>query len=179
MGVIITYFVHGTTKDNELDLATGWLPGELSELGIRQSEELKKIIRVKFDLVICSDLGRAIQSALITFGNYETDPRLREIDYGDNTLRKASEFKNDLKKYVYTKFPNGESYDDVEMRVANFLEGLKQDYQGKHIAIVSHQAPQLAFEVLLRNKTWHQAIDEDWRNEKEKRWQPGWEYVIE
>jgi len=31
--------------------------------------------------------------------------------------------------------------------------------------------------VLLKGKTWEQAIDEDWR--KKKAWQPGWEYIVE
>jgi len=37
MAAKITYFVHGTTTDNEQDLATGWLPGELSGCGIKFS----------------------------------------------------------------------------------------------------------------------------------------------
>jgi hypothetical protein len=35
----------------------------------------------------------------------------------------------------------------------------------------------LALDVLLKGKTWKQAIDEDWR--KGKAWQPGWDYVLE
>ena len=38
----ITYFVHGTTTHNEMGTAAGWLPGELSNLGIKQSIELGK-----------------------------------------------------------------------------------------------------------------------------------------
>jgi len=41
---------------------------------------------------------------------------------------------------------------------------------------VSHQAPNLALNVLLKEKTWEQAIAEDWRHTKE--WQPGWEYEV-
>ncbi|KKQ27796.1 MAG: hypothetical protein US42_C0005G0021 [Candidatus Magasanikbacteria bacterium GW2011_GWC2_37_14] len=52
-----------------------------------------------------------------------------------------------------------------------------KNYQNKHIAIVAHQAPQLALDVILSGKTWEQAIDEDWR--KQKAWQPGWGYIIE
>ena len=37
MPIKITYFVHGTTTDNEQDLATGHAPGELSELGKQQA----------------------------------------------------------------------------------------------------------------------------------------------
>ena len=35
----LTYFVHGTTIDNEQHIATGWAQGELSELGIEQAKE--------------------------------------------------------------------------------------------------------------------------------------------
>lgn len=174
----ITYFVHGTTTDNEKGLATGWQPGELSEIGIKQSRELPNLIKENnFDLVFCSDLRRAIDSAKISFANkYQIieDPRLREANYGDLTLGK--EFKDKLKLYIDKPFPNGESYKDVEKRIKSFINFLKENYPKKHIAIVSHQAPQLALEVLLNNKTWKQAIDEDWR--KKKAWQPGWEYLI-
>ena len=61
MSIQITYFVHGTTIDNEQDLATGWLSGELSERGIKQAKELGKLVSgKKFDVVFCSDLKQAI-----------------------------------------------------------------------------------------------------------------------
>jgi len=44
MSVDITYFVHGTTTDNEQELATGWLPGELSETGRRQAKDLGDMV---------------------------------------------------------------------------------------------------------------------------------------
>ena len=63
-----------------------------------------------------------------------------------------------------------------ENRIKEFLEFLKKDYDTKYVAIIAHKAPQLALEVLLKEKTWRQAIDKDWRNKKA--WQPGWEYTI-
>ena len=64
MAVKITYFVHGTTYDNLEHRATGWLPGELSPKGIEQAKALKEKIDIeKFDIVFCSDLQRAIDSA--------------------------------------------------------------------------------------------------------------------
>ncbi|NUM25355.1 MAG: histidine phosphatase family protein [Candidatus Buchananbacteria bacterium] len=175
----ITYFVHGTTTDNENDIATGWEAGELSELGIQQSKDLTaQIGNQQFDAVFCSDLKRAVDSARLTFGDdYQiiTDERLRECNYGDFN-GKPDSFKSDPKQFIEQAFPNGESYTDVETRVKNFLDFLKKDYDGKHIAIVAHQAPQLALEVLLGGKTWPQAIDQDWRHTKT--WQPGWKYVL-
>lgn len=181
MSIKITYFVHGTTTDNEKDLATGWAPGELSETGRDQSKKLGELVKdKKFDVVFCSDLKRAVDSANLAFGGkYEIipDKRLREADYGDFTQLPTTQFKADMTKYVGEKFPNGESYKDTEKRMASFLEFLKNNYDGKNVAIVAHQAPQLALDVIIKNRTWEKAINEDWRHTKA--WQPGWEYIIE
>ena len=174
----ITYFVHGTTTDNENDLSTGWAPGELSELGIEQAEELGVMVKdKKFDIMFCSDLKRAVDSAHMGFGsNYKIieDKRLRECNYGE--LTQANEASVIYRDHIDKPFPNGESLKDVEARIKDFLDYLKANYEGKHIAIMAHKAPQLALEVLANGKTWQQALDEDWRNTKS--WQPGWEYEI-
>jgi broad specificity phosphatase PhoE len=180
MSVKITYFVHGTTTDNEKGIATGWQPGELSEIGIVQARELGKLVADKeFDAVFSSDLKRAVDSARLGFGDkYEViqDQRLREINYGDLTGHLEIEFKENLEKYIDLPFPNGESLKDVEKRISDFLKDVNNKYNGKSIAILAHQAPQLALEVLLKGKVWEQAIASDWR--KTKSWQPGWEYVV-
>lgn len=180
MSITITYFVHGTTIDNETDKATGWLPGELSDTGKQQAKDLGPMVEdKKFDVVFCSDLKRAVDSAELAFGDaYKIipDERLRECNYGDMN-GEPDEFKKDMKSFVEKAFPNGESYRDVEKRMHHFLNFLRAHHDGKHIAIVAHQAPQLALEVLLKEKTWEEAIDEDWRNTKS--WQPGWEYIAE
>lgn len=89
---------------------------------------------------------------------------------------KHASFKENLRPYTKNPFPNGESYEDVEKRILSFLEFLKENYDNKNIAIVAHQAPQLALDVLIAGKTWEQAFNEDWR--KTKNWKPGWEYVL-
>lgn len=180
MTVKITYFVHGTTTDNEQGLATGWLAGELSELGIMQSKELKNLVsHMRFDLVISSDLKRAVDSTKIAFvGDYPIlqDIRLRECNYGE--LNGSPEkFKENMYMFIDTPFLQGESYKDVEKRMRDLCQFLKENYDNKHIALVSHQAPQLALDVIVRWKTREQAIDQDRR--KTKAWQPWWQYVIE
>ncbi len=181
MVVKITYFVHGTTTDNEKGLSSGWDDVGLSELGVKQSKELiNKIGNKKFDIVFSSDLKRAIDSAEISFkGKFpiKTDKRLRECNYG-NYNGKPSEIVEPIQeKSIIKKFPKGESYKDVQVRISSFLKFLKTNYDGKHIAIVSHKAPQLALDVLLKGKTWEQAFASDWR--KKGAWKPGWEYILE
>ena len=178
--VKITYFVHGTTLDNERDVSSGWFDVELSKVGIKQSEELPKLIgNKKFDAVFSSDLKRAVKSAEISFGkNYNLiqDSRLRECNYGDYNTKLSKVVEPMQEKCVHKKFPNGESYEDVKKRILSFLYFLLENYSGKHIAIIAHKAPQLVLDVLLKNKTWEQAFQGDWR--KTRSWQPGWDYEV-
>lgn len=176
----ITYFTHGTSIHNEKGLAAGWLPSELSQIGINQSIELGKIVsKLKFDAVFCSDLKRAIDTAKLAFKDkYQIipDQRLREINFGEFTNKPIKSFRSEMIKYIQEPFPNGESYLDVEKRIKNLLSFFKHEYSGKNLGIIAHQAPQLAIEVLLKGKTWQRAIVEDWRINGN--WQPGWEYFI-
>jgi len=180
MSIHITYFVHGTTTDNEEGISSGWKDVALSELGVRQSEELREKTKGKtFDVVFCSDLKRAFDSATITWGDscrIIQDPRLRECDYGDLNGAASDVVEPLQERAVVVPMPNGESYEMVKARVASFLADLKKDYDGKSIAIVAHKAPQLALDVLLKGLTWEAAFASDWR--KTKSWKPGWEYVV-
>jgi alpha-ribazole phosphatase/probable phosphoglycerate mutase len=180
MQVNINYFVHGTTLDNEKKLSSGWHDVELSEVGIRQSNELKELVKDKeFDVVFCSDLKRAVASVEIVFGDrlkIIQDKRLRECDYGDRTREKSEVMNKLMFKHIAKPFRNGESYQDVENRIRSFLEDLLKSYIGRNVAIVAHRAPQLALEVILKGKTWEQAMKEDWRLTKS--WQPGFEYQL-
>lgn len=180
MSVKITYFVHGTTVDNENHISSGWYDAELSELGIQQSKDLTAQTADKqFDVVFCSDLKRAVTSAELTWGDkYKIiqDARLRECNYG-NYNAKPSEIVEPLQeKSITTPMQNGESYEMVKERIASFLADVKRDYDGKHIAIVGHKAPQLALDVLLKGMSWEEAFATDWR--KTKSWKPGWDYTL-
>lgn len=181
MSVQITYFCHGTTTDNEAHVSSGWKDAELSGLGVQQSIELREQTKdMHFDIVFCSDLQRAHHSAKLSWeGIYEIvpDARLRECNYGELNGA-SSDIVEPMQEdeCIEKPFPNGESYEDVKERVADFLEFLKANYDGKHVALVSHKAPQLALEVLLNGKTWLEALAADWR--KSKSWQPGWGYVV-
>lgn len=180
MAVKITYFVHGTTTDNEKNISSGCFDVDLSEKGIKQSVDLREQTKGKvFDVVFCSDLKRAVHSAELTWkGKYKIimDKRLRECNYGKYNAHSSDIVEPMQEKCIVKRFDGGESYEDVKKRIKDFLDFLKKNYDGKHIAIVAHKAPQLAFDVLLKGKTWEQAFSEDWR--KKKAWQPGWEYEL-
>ena len=177
MSIEIIYFVHGTTFDNANSKCSGWKQVNLNEQGKEQAKRLGEITNYKFDALFTSDLVRAVDSANLAWPNLKKiqDKRLRECNYGD--------FDGEDKSLVIYEerinkpFPNGESLIDVQNRIEEFIEFLKQNYDNKTIGIVAHRAPQLALEVLTKNITWDEAIKNDWR--KTKQWQPGWKYVID
>lgn len=178
-GMKITYFVHSITTDNKAGLATGWLPGELSPEGVRRAKGLADELQSRqFDAVFCSDLQRAMDSAELFFnGKFPVfiDWRLRECNYGELDGTPQREFKKDREQeYIDTPYAGGESYRDVEKRLRSFVSDATTLYGDGHIAIVAHQAPQLALDVILKGQTWQEAIEVDWR--KTGAWQAGWEY---
>ena len=176
----IMYFVHGTTTDNALKLCSGWKEAMLNDLGREQAENLGNVSRErgdKFDIMFTSDLKRAIESSKIAFPGVEkiTDNRLRECNYG----KLDGEHKSLVvyEEHVDVAFSEGESLKDVEKRMREFVEFLKENYSDKTVGIVAHRAPQLALEVITKNISWEEANANDWR--KTGDWQPGWEYIVE
>ncbi len=180
MSVHITYFVHGTSTDNENEISSGWQDPELSAVGMQQARDLVDLTKEKkFDVVFCSDLRRAAETARLAFlgrAPILSDERLRECNYGKFNGGQSNVVEPMQEQKIHEKFPEGESYEDVKVRISDFLEFIKKNYDSKSVAIVAHKAPQLALDVLLRGKTWKQAFAEDWR--QTKNWQPGWDYTV-
>ena len=57
--------------DNENHIASGWKDAELSKSGVEKAIKLRDQIKGKrFDVVFCSDLRRAIDSAKLTWGKF-------------------------------------------------------------------------------------------------------------
>ena len=175
----IIYFVHGTTTDNTEKLCSGWKEAMLNDLGKEQAKNLGNVSRTRkdnFEIIFTSDLKRAIESSNLAFPeiNKITDQRLRECNYGELDGKHKSLVI--YEEHIDNPFPNGESLKDVEKRMREFIEYLKENHKGKTIGIVAHRAPQLALEVITKGLTWEEAINNDWR--KTGDWQPGWVYII-
>ena len=169
---------HGQTDWNIEHRTQGQTDIALNTNGIKQAELItEKIANLKIDSIISSDLKRAIDSADYTFKGIKEishDSRIRECNYGDFNGQDSSLVV--YEDHIVEPFPNGESLKDVENRVRDFCNYLKDNFEGKTIAIVAHKAPQFAFEVITKGITWEEAIEKDWR--KTKSWQPGWEYIV-
>lgn len=172
----IIYFVHGTTFDNATSKCSGWRQVELNDLGKQQAIDLGKNTDYNFDVIFTSDLIRAIETSKLAWPDVKkvVDPRLRECNYGDFDGKDSSLVK--FNDHIEIEFPNGESLRDVEKRIRDFLNDIKLNYEDSSVGIIAHRATQLAIEVISKNISWEEAIQNDWRKTKE--WKPGWKYRI-
>lgn len=80
--VQIVFETHSTSEDSKRGIATGWLPGRLSERGQRQAEQLGQRRQDGISDVFVSDLARSVETAHIAFRGTDLrvipDRRLRE-----------------------------------------------------------------------------------------------------
>lgn len=169
----ISYMVHGTTIENEQDIAAGWAPGTLSSRGIEGCRELAPRLRdLGLDVIYVSDTVRAMESARLFFGEDQElhiDPRLREVNYGQRTGGPRREIEAMMDQGPEIRFPGGESLHDVEARMRSLVATLERRWPGRHVGIVAHRATQNALEVILQGKTWAGALASDWRHTKDFR----------
>jgi broad specificity phosphatase PhoE len=130
---------HGQTDYNLNDLLQGWTDNPLNQEGLKQAEEISKILKnYKIEVIFSSDLKRAIQTAqIIQEANphkpgLTIDSRIREQFMGDwegKNFKKVlaeneSFFRKAKENPLLYNPPNGEKFLDVIKRVKNFLEEL-------------------------------------------------------
>ena len=165
------------TTDNEQGIATGWLPGRLSETGRRFARALGERRRDDgLAVVFTSDLARAVETAEIAFGGSDIpvreDWRLRECNYGDLNGKPVPEIDAERLNRVDEPFPGGESYRDVVDRTRSFLDGLSPELDDSRILLIAHSANRWALEHLLLGASLEALIAEPFE------WQEGWEYRL-
>ncbi|MFJ8039817.1 histidine phosphatase family protein [Kitasatospora sp. NPDC096147] len=186
MAIEIVYETHSTTTDNEAGIATGWLPGRLSELGRRQAVELGKRRRAEhFSAIHCSDLARAVETARLAFPDREPhqDPRLRECNYGSLNGTSAAVIAGLRPLRLDEPYPGGgQSYREVVAATAAFLTDLAAapgddtdpgtDADPRRVLIIAHSANRLALEHLLNGRALPELLAAD------PVWQPGWHFTL-
>ena len=156
---------HGQTDHNILDKAgIAGNNAPLNETGIAQAKKAAEIID-SADIIYASPLDRAQQTAEIitnkTGAKIITEPRLKEFDMGDWAnfpLEQTKELfvQNDAwsggsNRYSF-RVPNGESWQDVEVRVRAILKGLTEKHGDQKVVLVSHNQTIRAFLGILENK---------------------------
>ncbi len=134
MSVTIHIVRHGETEENAKGLYQGQTPGHLSQSGKKQAEGIRQAVaEIKFDLVLCSDLKRCLDTAEIALDGKECifvkEPLLRERDLGN--LVGTPIAGSTLNETV-------ESDEAVGKRAEEFLKLIKNKYDNKTILIFSH-----------------------------------------
>ncbi|TMU85059.1 histidine phosphatase family protein [Bacillus sp. BHET2] len=143
----IGFIRHGITEWNVLGKAQGVSDIPLNEEGRKQAGLMGKRLldEGKWDMIISSDLSRAIETAQI-IGNAinlpisHYDKRIREINCG-KIEGTTEEFRLNQWGRNWRDLELGmEHFEDVGKRGVEFIEGLVQRYNQKRILIVSHGA---------------------------------------
>jgi broad specificity phosphatase PhoE len=177
MSVQVVFETHSTSEDNEQGFATGWLGGRLSAVGREQARLLGERRRNDaLDIVVASDLNRAVETARIAFAEsripVRLDWRLRECNYGALNGKPRSEVDAERRLRVDEPFPGGESWRAAVDRVTTLLGELAEHRQGQRVLLIGHVATRWALDHLVHGQPLEELVDApfDWRE--------GWEYTL-
>ncbi|HEX8917930.1 MAG TPA: histidine phosphatase family protein [Chloroflexota bacterium] len=177
MVIEIIYETHSTSTDNEAGIATGWLPGRLSEEGRKQAQELgKRRGDPGIAAVFVSDLARAVETAEIAFAGRDVpiyqDARLRECNYGALNDTPVAHLTKVRSRHIDEPFPGGQSYRDVVTQTAHFLHDLAVNWEGSTIVVIAHSANRWSLDHLLKGVSLEDLVDAPFG------WQEGWHYTL-
>ena len=169
---------HGETEFNAERRQQGHLDSPLTALGRAQAHAAGHLLKRQINgdsgwRIIASPLGRAQHTAQIIGEQLglpvETDRRVIEVSFGqwDGRLRDelAAEFPDTfgLGGWQFTA-PDGESYESVEGRVADWLADLPPEPQRKVIVVChggSGRVVRGAYLGMPRTETWAQSVPQD------------------
>jgi len=143
---------HGETRWNLEERFQGHGDSPLTDLGRAQAGALaRRLAAVPVDDLICSDLGRARETAALisaeTGHRVCSEPRLRERNFGVLEGLTVSQIKaryNDIFERLYrlndTAFviPDGESLSQHHARCSAFFTELVETHAGRRVALVAH-----------------------------------------
>ena len=144
---------HGQTPTTGQSLP-GRAPGlHLAESGVRQAERAAERLAElsKVDAVYCSPLERTRETAKPIGKALGLTPKVRkgllECDFGEWTgakltdLFKRPEWKTVQQAPSQFRFPGGESFTEMQVRIVTAIEQLAAEHPGGTIVCVSHADP--------------------------------------
>ncbi len=177
MAVEIIYETHSLTLDNEIGVATGWLPGRLSERGRALARALGERRRGDgIAVIFASDLARATETAEIAFADsgipIRRDARLRECNYGTLNGMPVARLAAERAQHIDVPYPEGQSYRQVAGAMRDFLRDLVADWDNMKVAVIAHSANKWALDHLLHGVALENLVDAPFG------WQEGWRYAV-
>lgn len=136
---------HGQTNWNVLKKVMGKCDEPLNEKGLEQANITKNSLpKEKIDLIICSPLLRAKQTAEIINEVLNVaiiyDNRISERDFGEfeGMETKDFDFLGYWNYYKNEKYERAENIQDFFQRIYSFLDEITKEYRDKNIMLVAH-----------------------------------------
>lgn len=142
---------HGETEENQKSSFCGWKDPSLCAGGMKQAKNLADALKNKeIDVIYTSGLKRAIETAGI-INKYHCCPvyhveGFREINFGEAEGLTIEGIRNNYpevyegleKDYIKTRFPGGESLEDMHSRVTDTVNKILDEEANKNILLVAH-----------------------------------------
>lgn len=128
---------HGETEENKKGILQGHLPGELSSLGVNQSQKIAlRLKKEKIDAIYSSDLKRASDTAkeILKFhppAKIYFVQELREKNQGNL----SGKF---IKEIDWDKPRNTEKKESMFIRAKKIFDEVFEKYPDKNVVFVSH-----------------------------------------
>ncbi|MFH0837451.1 MAG: histidine phosphatase family protein [Candidatus Aenigmatarchaeota archaeon] len=150
---------HGETEDNVKDILRGHGHGKLTDLGKEQAKKLgERLSKEKIDVIYCSDIGRAKETAkeIICYHpdipiHYTKDLRERHVgNLEDIHVENWDTIKLDDE---YMKSVDAEIPQDVFDRVKVFLDSVYDKHMNETVLFVAHGFLNRVLICIITNKT--------------------------
>ncbi len=155
---------HGETEFNLKELICGISDIDLTDTGIKQAHELSgKAFECRdIDLIICSPLKRAMQTAKIIANKINceiiTDERITEWDYGsyEGMSRHTDGFAKAKCEFGCRMKDGGESVLQLAHRVYSAIDEIRIKYHDKTVLLVCHGGVCRIIETYFNDMTTHE-----------------------
>lgn len=147
---------HGRTDSNDKKIFNGRYDEDINKIGISQAEIARdKLANHDIDLIISSPMKRTLHTAqIINTKNIDLilDERFIERDMGELTLKNVEDKdRKEYWKYNKSKYEGLESISEVQNRVFEGLDNIKNKYNDKNVLIVTHGAITQMIKIYCEN----------------------------
>jgi len=148
---------HGQTDWNAINKVMGTVDMSLNTIGFEQAKQKQNaLLETKIDLIICSPLLRAKQTADIINENRNIpiifDDRISERNFGkfEGKTIKEFDFSSYWDYYKNDYYDNSENVQDFFNRIYNFLDDTISKYKNKNILLITHGGVGIAVECYFK-----------------------------
>jgi len=164
---------HGQSIHNQRQTIAGQLDSELTPLGFEDARSVAAALgRRDFDVVYCSDSLRARQTAETIMQALQFScpvrysPLIRELNYGRFTEKTVVETFQVLnyRRFPDQRYPDGESFCDMQSRVQQFLSQLLEESAGQRILVAAHAGSIRVLAMLLDATRKQEHVDRGYGN---------------